>query len=268
MSNIDDLTLILSPTEGYEREPLSLEEAVKPLSNILSDLNDYVEKAKLNVDTLADDLTIDESPSTYLYTKQWHGQQESLYSHLNRTLRTETRENPMPWFSYLKRFLTALPKLPPIEDTIWRVIRADVNKEHEIDRTSTWWNFSSCTGKEEICNRFKGLDEHTKFEIKCINGRNIQKYSSMKMENEILLIPGTCLRVISKHPVGKNRHMIHLEETPIANQSVDAFLKLFGPIADTLPLEKLLSLNQSELCDQLLPIQMPSIDFTVVRSLK
>ena len=53
----------------------------------------------------------------------------------------------------------------------------------------------------------------TVFMIECINGKSIQKYSFFDHENEILLVPGTCLRVVDKCSLGEGLHMIRLKET-------------------------------------------------------
>ncbi|CAF1230301.1 unnamed protein product [Rotaria sp. Silwood1] len=59
-----------------------------------------------------DDLTRDESAAIHLYTLEWKGTSESLYSHLNYVLRRGDQEELQPWLKYLKLFLTALVKIP------------------------------------------------------------------------------------------------------------------------------------------------------------
>jgi hypothetical protein len=51
--------------------------------------------------------------------------------------------------------------------------------------------------------------------IECINGKAIQSHSFYKDENEILLIPGTYLRVVDKWSPAQDLQIIRLkEETP------------------------------------------------------
>src|ERR1700722_10449247 len=99
----------LLPIKGYEKEPLvSLEEAVQPIHKLLNDLDTMVDTAKWNSSKPSDGLTPDESAAIHLYTIQWVEPDVSLYTLLNRTLRSERREPLQPWFRYLKLILTAL----------------------------------------------------------------------------------------------------------------------------------------------------------------
>jgi hypothetical protein len=107
------------PIRGYEKEPLlSLEEVVQPLDQLLNDLDMMVDTAKRNSKKPSDGLSLNESAAIHLYTMQWEEPHTSLYTKLNKILRSERREPLRPWFRYLKLVLTALYKLPPMKSTI------------------------------------------------------------------------------------------------------------------------------------------------------
>ncbi|CAF1405104.1 unnamed protein product [Rotaria sordida] len=53
----------------------------------------------------------------------------------------------------------------------------------------------------------------TLFNIECINGKAIRAHSHYKKESEILLLPGTYLRVVGKWSPAKDLYIIHLRET-------------------------------------------------------
>ncbi|CAF4056490.1 unnamed protein product, partial [Rotaria sp. Silwood1] len=90
-------TETLSPIEGFDEQPLMpLEDAVKPLMDIVPDLDTYVKKAKDNFESKTDDLTVDELAAIWLYTKSWINKDESIYMQLNRTLRAAVREDCIP----------------------------------------------------------------------------------------------------------------------------------------------------------------------------
>ena len=110
----DEPKQMLQPISGYEDEPLlSLEEACKPLANIIDkELKQNIIIAKMNSTEPADNLTEDESASIHIYTMEWKVPENSLYAVLNRTLRLADRRKLQPWFRYLKLFLTAFFKLP------------------------------------------------------------------------------------------------------------------------------------------------------------
>ena len=203
----------LQPIEGYEKKPLvSLEEAVEPVKKMVSDLDRNVWLAKRKTFGLTCGLTVDEATAIYIYTMEWAEKEKSVYAQLNSTLRSFERGTLKPWFSYLKLILTALWKLPPIKCVIWRGIHGDVRDQYKED--CIWWGFSSCTESMPIMETFLGKSgSRTVFMIECINGKSIQKYSFFNHENEILLVPGTYLRVVDKCSLGEGLHMIRLKET-------------------------------------------------------
>jgi hypothetical protein len=206
-------TQTLVPIEGYEtKELVSLDKAVEPIKQLLYNIDAMVQIARANSDESPDGLSIDESAAIHLYTMQWPDTHDSLYEILNRTLRSEKRNDLKPWFFYLKLVLTAMHKLPPVKKTIWRAIRSDVDKEYITNRT--WWGFSSCSEMQAVTAQFvQSSTVRTWFKIHCINGRSIQTYSYFKNENEILLMPGTYLCILKKWTEPDGMHIIELQET-------------------------------------------------------
>jgi hypothetical protein len=205
-------TQTLLPIEGYEKKPLvSLEEAVIPVKTLIHNLDTMVWTAKRNSSKPPDGLTTDESAAIHLYTMQWPTPHFSLYVLLNQMLRSEMRDNLKPWFSYLKLFFTALYKLPSIKKTIWRGIRGNVSDQYDNDHI--WWGISSCTETMQVMERFIGRSGmRTLFMIECLNGKAIRPHSFYKTENEIVIMPGTYLRVVDKWSPSEGLYMIHLQE--------------------------------------------------------
>jgi hypothetical protein len=205
----------LTPIEGYEKMPLvSLKQAVTAIDTPIHNLKTMIWTAERNSENPSDGLTSDESASIHLYTMEWPEGHESVYQLLNQKLRSEQRRNLTPWYSYLKLFLTALHKLSSLKKTVWRGIRGDVS--HLYRKDYIWWGASSCTETMAVMEKFLGRSGlRTIFMIECINGKSIQSHSFYKDENEIILMPGTYLRVIDKCRPAEDLYMIHLqEETP------------------------------------------------------
>ena len=221
---------LLTPIEGYEEKPLvSLEESVqqikdlvldkqikelvdeKHIQNFVKDLDRNIWIAKQNFRSSTDNLTQDESAAIHLYTMQWPDSDDNLCTILNKILRSEKRNILKPWFSYLKLILTALFKLPLKRGIIWRGIRGNVSDQYQ--RNKIWWGFSSCTETMGEIDQFLGrCGERTMFMIDCINGKAIRHHSKYPAENEILLMPGSYLRVIDKHSPAEHLYIIHLQE--------------------------------------------------------
>jgi hypothetical protein len=212
---------VLLPIRGYAKEPLlPLEEAVQPINELLNELDLMVDTAKRNSKKPSDGLNSNESAAIHLYTMQWEEPNVSLYTMLNSTLRSERREPLRPWFRYLKLILTALYKLPSLKTTVWRGVRGNLSDQYDEDQI--WWGFSSCTESVDVMERFVGKSGvRTLFNIECINGKAIQGHSFYKKESEILLLPGTYLRVVGKWSPAKDLYIIHLRETPAPRQYLE-----------------------------------------------
>jgi hypothetical protein len=78
----------------------------------------------------------------------------------------------------------------------------------------------------------------TIFMIDCINGKEIKSHSFYKDENEIILMPGTYLRVIDKWSPADNLYMIRLqEETPPCQLVTPPFIS--SSSVNALPINKI-----------------------------
>jgi len=232
-------TKTLTPIEGYERKPLvSLKEAVVPIDTPIHNLKTMVWTAERNSEDPADGLTSDESASIHLYTMEWPEDHTSFYSLLNQKLRSEKRNELKSWYTYLKLFLTALYKLPSLKKVIWRGIRGDVS--HLYRKDFIWWGVSSCTETMEVMEKFVGRSGvRTLFMIECIHGKAIQSHSFYTDENEIILMPGTYLRVIDKWSPAEGLHIIRLQEDIPPYELLAPPFNSSSSSADTIPIEKL-----------------------------
>jgi hypothetical protein len=207
----------LSPIRGYEDKPLvPLSETINPIEGFFNDIQDYVYVALRNCENPADDLTQQESASIHLYTMQFHGG-SSLYTLVNQSLRAENREDLKPWFSYLKLFLTALYKLPSLNEKVWRGIKnVDLSSKYKKGTKFAWWGVSSCTTDIEVLESNHFLGKHglrTLFSIECINGKSIVNHSYYKnREKEIILMPGSYFEVMGNLDSGSELHIIQLKE--------------------------------------------------------
>ncbi len=124
------------PIAGYEQAPLlPLKDALRQLYAKILGLQKYVEEALQHCSKSNKyNMTREESAAIFLYTMEWYPSEQTVYSMLNRTLRSEKRENIVEWFAYLKLFLNALNKLPEVKAVVWRGIKADLNSQYEQGR--------------------------------------------------------------------------------------------------------------------------------------
>jgi hypothetical protein len=116
---MSDITLesqrMLAPIRGYEKQPfVSLEQAIQPLLTLVPNAEEMVWTIKQDCQNPHDQLSSDESASIRLYTLEWYPRQSSFYFISNETLRSQNRNELLPWFLYLRLFMFALSKLPSI----------------------------------------------------------------------------------------------------------------------------------------------------------
>ncbi|CAF1670079.1 unnamed protein product, partial [Adineta ricciae] len=195
---------------------VSLEQALEPLVSILPEVQSHVYVAKQRCKKPADNLTQDESASIMLYTMSWEPLEECLYNVLNQTLRSANRQQKLkPWYSYLRLFLNALLRLPPLNETIYRGVKLNMSDRYVRGETIVWWGFSSSTSHVEVLQSTDFLGKtgvRTIFNIKCESARDIRKHSYFPEESEVLVLAATQFEVMGCLDQGDLR-IIQLKET-------------------------------------------------------
>ncbi|CAF4292721.1 unnamed protein product, partial [Adineta steineri] len=127
----------------------------------------------------------DESAAVYLYSMS-----SPFFRFLNEALRAEDRHALIPWFAYLKLFMTALKKLPSIKTVVWRGVYGDVSSVFANNNIDIWWSVNSTSMDLKIVQPFLG--EHgTLFTIEAMHGKDISQFSANPEEKEVILMPGT-----------------------------------------------------------------------------
>jgi len=209
---------MLLPIEGYENKPLvSLEDAVLPLVDLVSDIKRKAWIAKSRASNPANGLTSDQSAAIILYTMEWPNAEDSVYYILNKNLRAERRNLLKPWFLYLKLVLTALNRLPSTSGrTYYRGVKQNLSNKYSTGKIIIWWGFSSCTSTMDVLNREEFLGQtgtRTLFAIECKHAKDIRQHSMFSDENEVLLMPATQLEVVGQYKPSIDVHIIQLKET-------------------------------------------------------
>ena len=218
-----NVRLLMSPADaGDNRRPQQMLESIShirdtPHFNLeqacqklqIKDLSQYINKAKISSRSPRKGLQQDEQAAINLYT-----QETPFYQKLNEALRNNDQRTLQVWYSYLKLFFTALYKLPEYKGTVWRGVAKDLSATFHENSEHVWWAFSSCTSSVKVLKSpsFLGATgARTLFNIEVFDGRNVSEFSDLN-EDEILLLPGTRLRVISVLPQPPGLHIIHLKQ--------------------------------------------------------
>ncbi|CAF1417801.1 unnamed protein product [Adineta ricciae] len=215
-----------SPIFGYEDSPLqTLEESVKELVPFVSNITDYVATAKNECKRHSFLLTLDESAAILLYTMP-----KPFFSLLNESLRAENRDALKPWFPFLKLFMTALRKLPSTDKTIWRGVGGNVSMVFRDGDVHIWWSVNSCSTDLRVVKQYLD-DMGTLFAIDPVHGKDISEFSYFPEEHEVILMPGTHVRVKTALDNSENRFaIIQLEEEVSRSELPDTSADLFKSI--------------------------------------
>jgi len=195
------------PIFGYEDSPLlTLEEAIEKISSTIPHTMDYVAKAKKKYNA-HQNLSWNESAAIYLYTME-----TPIFSHLNKTLRDRNRQALKPWFAFLKLFISALEKLPPIKATVWRGVNYDDTLTFVDKDIHIWWGVNSCSINTRTVQQFLS-ETGTLFVIDTIHGKDISAFSAFPDEQEVILMPGTRVQAkTASFPVIDRFFILPLEE--------------------------------------------------------
>jgi len=151
----------------------------------------FAQKKKASSSQLKD-LSLDEIGAIHLYTRA-----TPLYSELNALLRNEQRKLLEPLLPYLKLLVGALGKLPTETRLLYRGLK-NVIPKYQVGKDVTLWGFTSCTDTVEVLKKevfFGYTGQRTLLHV--INGKGvpISEFSAFPDEREILLLPGTTVKV-------------------------------------------------------------------------
>ncbi|CAF1204212.1 unnamed protein product [Adineta steineri] len=192
-----------------DRDLKSLEEAVESIIPFVDKVMEYAEEAKQKCKKNTK-LTINASAAIYLYTMD-----TPFYEKFNKALRGENPPTLVPWFDFLKLFITALAKLPSHPATVWRGVANISGLDFYNNDMFTWWSVNSCSSRARVAGIFADK-KGTLFCINTIYGKDITEYSWNHDEGEIVLTPGTRLCVKDTTFDVDGFSVVHLEEcTPI-----------------------------------------------------
>ncbi|CAF1321970.1 unnamed protein product [Rotaria magnacalcarata] len=189
--------------DNYNKGKISsLDAALEPVLHDINNLGHYLERAKHDRHFPSEHgLTEDESAAVYLFTDDWV--EKSLHPVLNKALQSQKKETLKPWRGFLRLLHAAFNKLPTVNQTIWRGLPIDVVAKLEENQELVLSCITSCSLSPDIMVHFLS-EKSVLCSIKPLNSKDIQRYSFKTAYKEVVLLPGTRLRVKSKKSKNKN----------------------------------------------------------------
>jgi hypothetical protein len=127
-----------------------------------------------------------------------------------------------PFFPYMRLLLTARRKLPAFRGNVWRgVAGQDLRSQFAKGLEMYWWSFSSASKEVSTLQNPMFLGKsgvRTQFLIEVLHGIDMVRYSIYQgeaSEAEVLLFPGTKLRVVDSTDLGNELFQVHLREIAV-----------------------------------------------------
>jgi len=211
----------LGPISGVMQAPLlDLTSAAKQTDVNDIDMHAYMAVAKaegLQASGELGGLTVDEAAAVALYTAE-----SAFYRKLNECLRQRDRSALKPFFPYLRLLLQTRDKLPKHTQAVWRGVKGvDLTKDFPKGKKIFWWQFTSTSKNvSTLLNpMFLGTSgTRTQFMIEAFSGIDVQRFSMLDSEAEVLLFPGTQLEVIDVATIAPGLYQVHLKEIAVPMQ--------------------------------------------------
>ncbi|MFB7450004.1 ADP-ribosyltransferase domain-containing protein [Streptomyces sp. NPDC056194] len=198
LTSVKDEGLVLPPITGvFDTPVMDFREAVEPVTQVLANLDRYVERSSRFAETKVAEagaeggLSADAISALYLYTCE-----SAFYREINAVLRSPDRERLVPYLPYLRLLFSAVAELPVRTEPLWRGVALDLRSQYPLGRTVTWWGVSSCTSEPSVARSFLGSrGRRTLFEVTPARAVGIRRFSAFTGEEEYILTPGTQLKV-------------------------------------------------------------------------
>ena len=137
-----------------------------------------------------------------------------FYPVLNKLLRDENRPSLVPYFYFIKGFLSALYALPLKPGNVKRGVKLDLSQQFVKGKVVTWWSFNSTTDRIDVLQSDMFLGTHgdrTMFDITARSLVSIKEFSSSP-EEELILLPGTILEVVAVLNAGNGLTIVQMKE--------------------------------------------------------
>jgi len=115
--------------------------------------------------------------------------------------------------------LQARAKLPKHAQSVWRGVKGlDLTHDFPKGKKLWWWAFNSTSKAVSTLQNpmFCGTSgTRTQFLIEASSGINIERYSMVNSEAEVLLFPGTKLEVVDVANIAPGLFQVHLKEMKV-----------------------------------------------------
>ncbi|CAF3548677.1 unnamed protein product [Rotaria socialis] len=143
-----------------------------------------------------------------------HGVGKLIFANgkVQNALQSRNKETLKPWRGFFRLLYAAFTKLPTVNQTIWRGLLIDVAAKLEENQELVLCCITSCSLSADIMVHFFS-ENSVLCSIKPPHSKDLQFYAFKTADKEVVLLPGTHLRVKSKKSKNKkNEPKIIFEE--------------------------------------------------------
>ena len=133
---------------------------------------------------------------------------------MNSALASKDRSQAKPFFKYLKLCLGGLHKCPLVSGTYTRGIKSPNLQNYKPGRAPFfWWAFTSTTDSVQYTSEFLGTGSRMLFMVQGV-GVDVRRFSAFPTEGEVLMLPGTLLKLKGVLSQPGNLHIAQLVQQP------------------------------------------------------
>lgn len=148
-------------------------------------------------------------------------------------VRDEKRSFLVPYFFFIKAFLSALYCLPLCLGNLKRGVKCDLRDHFKVGNEAPWWPFTSTTANISVLQseQFLGKSgKRTMFDITARSLVSTKEFSDLD-EEELILLPGTILQVVAIFDAGNGLVIIQMKE----KEPFTPMMDLIHPALKTTP---------------------------------
>lgn len=209
-----DLKPMKLDSENPMDNNISLKEAVQHLIEKDDSLARLIEPARVRQANGSE-----QSAAVTLYSMEWG--ERPLCMLLHEAFKSGRQDKIDPWLPYLQLFRAGVENLSRHKGKCWCGTDANSEKHFRKGQTITWHGITSCSkSRDFILNQCVGKSG-TLIQINVIHGVDTVSVTTEPVAEEVILMPGTMLRVKDLRCASTNKNVVVVELEELSERNND-----------------------------------------------
>lgn len=154
-----------------------------------------LEKSKIHLIKLIATGKIDIMTPSQIITLYMYSSNKTILDEVNKAITKWDMQSI--WNPFIYTLYQAIQYLPIYSGEIYKAINYSLDKSYDIDTIINWSTFSICSKKYADCTDMIKDNKGIIFIIHTKTGRSVGIFGKTPMDDEIIIVPGTKLKIIS-----------------------------------------------------------------------